>query len=144
MHHRPHCIGISCRYLPLAWLPVVFAVGLTATASAHDLNGAWVTSIDACDKVFVKKGRQTVLAPDADFYGSGFVVDGTTIRGKLATCKITSLREDGQAVHIRAACATDIMLSSNEFVLTRVENDKLVRAFPGIPEMDTPYYRCVR
>jgi hypothetical protein len=144
MRHRPRCFGISGCDLPSAILPLAFAMGLTATAAAHDLDGAWVTSIDSCDKVFVKKGRLTLLAPDADFYGSGFVVDGTTIRGKLATCRITSLRQDGQAVHIRAACATDIMLSNNEFVLTRVEGDKLVRAFPGIPEMDTPYYRCVR
>jgi hypothetical protein len=117
-------------------------LGTLGPVAAASIDGDWVTDLGACKKVFVKKGGQSYLARDADLYGSGFVISGTTIRGKLATCKITSLKEEGATVRVRAACATDIMLSDNQFELTMQGADKLVRAFPGVPEMDTPFYRC--
>ena len=120
----------------------VLSASVNGFVYAADINGAWTTDADACKKMFVKKGNRISLASDADIYGSGFVIDGTTIRGKIATCKITSLKEDGSTLHLNAACATDIMVSNNQFDLKMVDNNKLVRAFPGIPEMDTPYYRC--
>jgi hypothetical protein len=112
------------------------------TAAALDINGAWVTDLGICDKVLVKRGARTDLAPNSDLYGSGFVIDGASIRGKIASCKITSRRENGSTVHIQAACATDILVSANQFSLTMVRDGELVRAYPGIPEMDTSYFRC--
>src|SRR3954447_11828808 len=128
--------------MALAVLQLLAAGLFCSTARAVDLDGAWATDAGSCSKVFVKKGGQTRLSPSADLYGSGFVIDGSAIRGKIATCKITSLKEDGPTVHIEAACATDIMHSSNDFTLKRIDDNKLVRAYPGIPEMDTLYFRC--
>jgi hypothetical protein len=111
-------------------------------AKAAEIDGAWSTSPESCKKVFTKKGKQVVLARDADFYGSGFVIDGPMIRGKLATCKITSMKENGGTFQLQTACTTDISVSTNQFELKKVDADKIMRAFPGLPEMDTPYYRC--
>ena len=130
-----------CRLACIAALSLL-SNSINGYGNAADINGAWTTDVAACKKIFVNKGNRISLTSDADLYGSGFVVDGTMICGKIATCKITSLKEDGSTLHLNAACATDIMMSSNQFDLKMVDNNKLVRAFPGIPEMDTPYYRC--
>src|SRR5690349_19712323 len=85
----------------LPWLGLVWSTG---SCLAADINGAWVTDTAACDKVFVKNGGQLHLSGDADIYGSGFVVDGSTVRGKIATCKVTSRKDDGVTIHLQAAC----------------------------------------
>lgn len=134
--------AVSAAYLMIGALLFAAAEGSTAAADAADINGAWSTNVDACSKVFIKKGNQAYLAKDADMYGSGFVVDGTTVRGKIATCKVTSRKDDGATIHLQAACATDIIVSSNQVDLKMIGQDQLIRIVPGIPEMDTHYYRC--
>jgi hypothetical protein len=113
-----------------------------SAAAASNVDGAWASNKESCKQLFVQKGKQTHLAPKADLYGSGFVIDGKAIRGKIATCTIKSRQEDGNTVRFDATCATDISLSSNRFELTMVDDNKVMRAFPGVPELDTPYYRC--
>ena len=120
----------------------VFAVLLPQAAVAANLDGSWATNLDACKDIFVKKGNAVSLARDADLYGSGFVISGNMVRGKIATCKITSMKEAGKTIHVRSTCATDISVSNNQFDLKILDKDKLIRAVPGVPEMDTPYYRC--
>ncbi len=124
--------------------PAALALWLAATAlaAAADINGAWATNLEACGKMFAKKGGKTVMTRDADFHGSGFVVDGAVIRGKIATCKITSRKQDGQTLRLQGTCATDITVTSNKLDLRLVGDNELIRVVPGIPELDTPYYRC--
>jgi hypothetical protein len=112
-------------------------------ARAADITGAWATDVGVCDKIFQKKGNVLTLANRSDTLGGGFVIDGTTIRGKTANCKIKKQREEGDAVYLIAACATDIMLSDVEMALRIVDKDRVARFFPGLPELETPYYyRC--
>jgi hypothetical protein len=77
--------------------------------------------------------------------GSGFVIDGTQIRGKTANCKIKSRREDGDVVYLLATCASDIMLSDVQMALRVIDKDRVSRFFPGMPEVSSPdYFRCPR
>jgi hypothetical protein len=117
-----------------------FAFG--QVAQAFNLNGAWATNKDVCAKVFEQRSGKTYLSREADFYGSGFVVDGRVLRGKMAMCRITSQKDDGSTVRLQASCATDVMVSSNKIDFKIVDGGKLIRVVPGMPEMDTPYYRC--
>jgi len=41
-----------------------------------------------------------------------------------------------------AACATDIMLSDVQFSVRSVNANEILRMFPNMPGMETPYYRC--
>lgn len=140
------CLGIAVsavrRRLELGGVVLACLTLLAAGAGANELDGAWSTRLEECSNIFTKKGNQTVLADRADFFGSGFVVAGNMIRGKIATCKILSTKKKGSTFQLRTTCATDITISNNNFELTFVEADKVVRSFPGIPEMNTPYYRC--
>jgi hypothetical protein len=121
---------------------MILITGGIVPAAAAEIDGAWSTDPDVCDKMFVKNGGKTMLTTNADLFGSGFVINGNLIRGKMATCKITSLRQDGSKLHLRASCATEITLTDNSFDLNMDGPNKVVRAYPGLPELDMPYYRC--
>jgi hypothetical protein len=114
------------------------------TALAADVNGAWATDVTVCDKIFRKKGGVLALSNRSDTLGGGFIIDGDAIRGKNANCKIKARKQAGDLVHFVAACATDLMLSNYELTLKVIDDNRVARVFAGMPEMETPYYRCPR
>jgi hypothetical protein len=84
---------------------VIASVGFSAVvSSAHstDLTGVWASDPAVCDKVFVKQRNRTSFAKTADLYGSGFIIDGNRITGKIVRCTIKSSKEDGFLVHLIA------------------------------------------
>ncbi len=118
------------------------SLAFTGATQAASVDGAWVTNPSACNQVFVKKGGKINFTRAADMYGSGFIVEGDKLRGKIATCKVKARKEDGDTVNILATCATDIMFSDNQFSLKIVDQNKITRIFPGLPELKTDYFRC--
>jgi hypothetical protein len=125
---------------------VVATTGLTLLEEAHavDLSGAWATDAGECSQVFIRKGRANQIGFTAlsEQHGGGFIVEADRLRGKFASCKIKSRKDDGQIVNIIAGCATDIMLSNVQFSLKVLEPNKISRLFPGIMDMEISYYRC--
>jgi len=119
---------------------LVFFAGAQPVA-ADEIEGAWATDEEHCAKVFENRNGRTVLAQDSDLYGGGFVIDGNRITGKMATCTIKNRKQDGDTIHLVAACATDIMFSSVPFSL-RLGNGQLTRLFPGMDNIQITYRRC--
>jgi hypothetical protein len=113
-------------------------------ARAVDLAGAWATNANECRRVFVRKGHanQIEFSEFSDQFGGGFIAEAGRLRGKFASCKIKSRKEDGQRVNIIAGCATDIMLSIVQFSLRILGPNKVSRVFPGAMDMEIDYYRC--
>lgn len=109
---------------------------------AGDIDGAWASDADACGKIFMKTRDSLVFAQDADLHGSGFIITGNRIRGKLANCAIKLRKNEGDTVHLAAACSTDVAVETVPFTLRIVGDDTIVRLFPGIPELETSYHRC--
>ena len=68
---------------------------LSSQAQAFDLTGAWATSAEQCNKVFIKKGNQIDFTPFSEEYGRGFVADGNELRSKTTRCTIKSRKEVG-------------------------------------------------
>jgi hypothetical protein len=129
----------------------VLACALTVSAcvlacahrsQANELDGAWANSETACGKVFVKRNNRMAIARDSDIYGSGFIIEGNRIRGKIVTCTIKTRKQDGAVLHLIATCSTDTALQNVQFSLKLDGKDTIVRMFPGVPELDTPYFRC--
>ena len=120
------------------------AVGLLFVVPAHaaDINGAWANDVSVCSKIFVKDKNRISMASNADFYGSGFIIEGEEIRGKIATCHIRARKDDGPIVHLLADCSTDVAVSTNQFSLRIDDGNKLTRFFSGMPGMEMAYFRC--
>ena len=113
-----------------------------AEASPVDIDGAWTLRTSECDKVFEKNGRTISLTSVSDAHGSGFIIDGNRLRGKLVDCEIKTRREEGRVVHLIAACATEVALSNVQFSLRVDDEGNITRIFPGIPELQLSYVRC--
>src|SRR5450631_4406858 len=82
---------------------------LNSQAQAFDLTGAWATSADRCDKVFVKKGNNISFAQFSQECGGGFVADGDEVISKAGRCTMRSSKETGDAIDFRAAGSSEIM-----------------------------------
>jgi hypothetical protein len=126
----------------VAVLVVVSAMLCPLHARAQDYNGAWANNADACAKLFAKDGGRTIILPDADLHGSGLIIDGNQIRGKMARCTVKARKQDGDIVHLGATCSTDVAVETVQFTLKAAGPDKIIRVFPGLPELDTSYVRC--
>jgi hypothetical protein len=111
---------------------------------AFELTGAWAASADQCGKVFIRKGRANEVGFTAlsDRHGGGFIVEANRIRGKFATCIIKSRKDDGQTLNLMVGCKADIMLSNIQFSLKVLDDNSIVRQFPGIEGLEIKYYRC--
>lgn len=118
------------------------ALLLATAARAVDLNGAWASDVGVCDKIFQVKNKITSIRRESDLYGSGFIVDGNQLRGKVAKCSIKSRKDEGDLVNLIAVCSTDIALSTVQFSLRADGENQLTRIFPGLPEMSVSYARC--
>ena len=125
-------------------LVISSAVFLLFSSSAHSIefNGAWANDPSICDKIFVKQNAKLAMTKDADNYGSGFIVDGNQIRGKLASCNIKSRKEDAGLVHLITSCSTDVALQTVQMSFKIDSENQITRIFPGVPEMATSYTRC--
>src|SRR5689334_7733241 len=68
----------------LAFAMTLFAASMLVprNANAFDLTGAWASQSDLCGLVFTKKDGKVVFAELSDLYGSGFVIEGKSIRGR--------------------------------------------------------------
>lgn len=134
---------ILLRRGALAGLLLLGSCWATAgTATAFDLNGAWATSVDQCEKVFTRQGGKLAFSADSDVYGGGFIVDGDQMIGRTARCKVKARKDNGDSVNLVAACATDIMLSSVQFSVKALDANSLVRMFPGMEDLEIRYHRC--
>lgn len=127
-----------------ATLPVLCLSFMLCGTQVHafDLSGAWAGDASICSKIFVKNKNSISIARNSDVYGSGFIVSGNKIRGKIATCNITSRKEDAGVLNIIAVCSTDIALSTTQFQLKIDSDDKVTRLFPGMPDLTFAYVRC--
>jgi len=107
-------------------------------AFAASLDGAWATDADACSKIFAKKNHKIVFTNDADLYGSGIIISGNKLQGKLGACHVVSRHVQGANVNISATCATDIAFSALSIILRADDNNTITRLFPSMPGMELP------
>jgi hypothetical protein len=110
---------------------------------ATDFDGSWATDASMCNKVFVKKGEGISFAQDSDQYGGGFILEGNKVRGQFQTCTVKARKEDGNVIHMIAACASDIMTSNIQFSARVIDDNTITRIFPGMgDELSIRYSRC--
>jgi hypothetical protein len=128
----------------LLGIPALLAGLLSFVAPSHaiDLNGRWSSDPALCDKIFVKKGKQVVFSELSDLYGSGFIIEGNRIRGKVARCTIKSRKEEGDTLRLSATCATIIAPQDLELSLQTVDDNTVARLFPGSSAMRVDFHRC--
>jgi hypothetical protein len=136
---------IVLRNLVLAAAVSLCSTSLSAQrTNAFELTGAWATSADQCTKVFARKGRANTVSFTnfSGVYGGGFIAESDRLKGKFENCLIKSRKESGQTINLLVACASGIMLSKVQFFLKVIDDNTIIREFPGMEGMDVKYHRC--
>lgn len=142
---KPASGNLTCGHALRAFATTLGAsVYLLATNPVHaiELKGAWANDESACPKIFERRGDRIAISRSADIYGSGFIIEENRIRGQIATCAIKSRKQDGAVLHMHTTCSTDVALQDVQFSVRPESDNKIIRIFPGIAELDRPYYRC--
>ena len=128
---------------PAARMLLCACVLFSFSAHAFDLNGAWTTNPENCDKIFVAENNRLTMTRNPDFFGSSFIADGDQLKGSAKVCKITNRKEENGVLHLIASCTTDIAVLGTQEVSVKIDNDnQLTRIFPSFPEVGTPFHRC--
>jgi len=127
-------------------LCVLLVPGCSAPSAAGplaaDIHGAWTSNSAHCSKIFSKRKGGIAFTKIADLYGSGFIVDGRKIRGRLSRCEVKQRTDDGATIHLVASCAADIMLADVQLSLKVIDRNKVTRVFPGASGTERTYERC--
>jgi hypothetical protein len=126
----------------LAVLVLMASVSCLTCAQAFDLTGLWATDSEACDKIFETKNKKSSFRKDSDLYGGGFIVEGSRVRGRMARCNVKSSKQNEDTIHMMLGCATDIMLQNVQFSVKVVDDNRVIRFFPGVDGMELGYVRC--
>jgi hypothetical protein len=69
-------------------------------------------------------------------------MEGNRVQGQMQTCTIKTRKEDGNVIHMIAACASDIVASNVQFSAKIIDDSTIARIFPGMPEFTLSYSRC--
>jgi hypothetical protein len=121
---------------------VAAQVGLSFPSYAIDLTGAWATDAKGCGKMFTKAGKSISFKRNSDMFGGGFIAEANVIRGRMAKCSIKTRKEDGAVTHIIAQCSSDIMVGQMQLSFKAVDDNSIIRQFPGMEGMEISYSRC--
>jgi len=109
---------------------------------AFELSGAWATQADVCNKIFAKEKATIVFKRNSAVFGGGFVAERRTIRGPVGKCTIKATTDDGAITHVIATCSTDVMVGSVQFSFKVINDNHIVRYYPGMEGIEVSYYRC--
>jgi hypothetical protein len=61
----------------------------------------------------------------------------------MASCTIKARKDDGQMVHMLAACSSGIMLSNVQLSIKVTDANTILRFFPGMgDDLSIAYSRC--
>jgi hypothetical protein len=133
---------ISTSILAASML-IVAQTGASTSANAFDLDGAWTNqSVEICKNIFTRTGKAVSFRPDAQDYGTGFIIEGNSIRGQTSKCSVKAKKEVGDMLHLIAVCSMGIMTDQVQLSFKVSDDNKVTRVFPGMDGYDIPYVRC--
>jgi len=134
-------MGSRACMLRLTGLSLVMIVA-GYEVQAADIDGVWASDAAQCKNIFQKTGNRVSFSKDADLHGSGFIIEGNQLRGKLGSCTVRSRKDEGPEVNIVAVCSTDVAISTVQFRFRLTEPNRILREFPGMPDLQMGYERC--
>jgi hypothetical protein len=123
-------------------LQTIAQAGSIGSSQAFDLVGAWTADTSVCAKLFTKTAKAISFKRDSADHGTGFIVAGNVIRGPRTKCTIKSKKESGPETTLLASCASDIMVDQIQFNFKVVDDNTILRQFPGMESLGTSFARC--
>lgn len=137
-----------------ACLVRVTALGLSLGASAAALDaraagaglsgyqGAWVLSGRDCAQVYSSAGKGVSFKKPLDLFAPAFMVSGNRLRTPAASCRIASVRPDGERQTLILDCANAVAANEVKVFMKIMPNGFLKRYYSQEDTAGIDYERC--
>jgi hypothetical protein len=106
------------------------------------LQGAWLEQSMACGDVYASKGKGVAFKNPASMFAPAFIVSGSQIRTPYASCRIISLKPDGDRQALALGCSTQISVTNVKALVSLKEDGTLYRYLNDGDTTGSKYQRC--
>jgi hypothetical protein len=134
-------IHLVLRFTVFA-LAMSVGAGEVSAAQPDAYQGAWVTDMNTCSKVFTTKNGKVTFAKHLGDALPGIIIEGKRIHGATASCSVASSKQNGDATTFLLNCQSQIMFGTMTVTVRMKDPDTLVRIDPDFAEVETTYHRC--
>lgn len=135
----------------LAGLAIAFGLGMSLTISdtmaqggLSGYQGAWLTGSEECTEVYSSTGKGTSFKKPVDIFAPAFIVTGNRLRTPQASCRIKSVKPDGNRQRLVLNCANAVSGNEVQVLMAPQSDGSLKRYFNEHDTTGTEYRRCTR
>lgn len=113
-------------------------------AGLSSYQGAWLAQGPECAEVYSSTGKGPSFKTPLDIFAPAFIVAGNRLRTPMASCRIKSVRSDGEREVFRLSCANAVAGEEVKVLMATMPDGSLRRYFNDHDKVGTPYQRCLR
>jgi hypothetical protein len=115
-----------------------------AEAGLSAYQGAWLAQGSSCTDVFTPAGQGMSFKKPVDIFAPAFVISGNRLRTPMATCRIKSVRPNGDRQVLTLACANAVSTADVKVLMAASSDGSLKRYFNDEDTVGSRYQRCSR
>lgn len=130
--------------LSLILVPVVMASAALAQGGLAAYQGAWLSGSMDCAEVYTFAGKETSFKRPVDIFAPAFTVSGSRLRTPQASCRIKSVRQNGERQLLMLACANAVSGNEVRVFMAPQPDGSLKRYFNAQDSVGTAYKQCSR
>ena len=116
--------------------------GAMAQSSLAGYQGAWLSGGVDCAEVYTSAGKGTSFKKPVDIFAPAFIVSGNRLRTPQASCRIKSVRPNGDRQRLVLDCANAVAGTEVRVLMAPQPDGSLKRYFNEQDTGCTGYKRC--
>jgi hypothetical protein len=136
MHINSACVAVTTLLIAILSSDDASADGIEA------VQGAWAIQGSSCSDVFATENGKISLRKRQDDALPGFIVDGRTLKGGAAECKIASFKPRPDGMSLLLSCESQISFGNLKVTLKIPDPNSLIRVDDEFPDITTSFHRC--
>lgn len=131
--------GVVLGLAAFAVAPAAMAQGGLAA-----YQGAWLSGGTDCAEVYASAGKGTSFKKPVDMFAPAFIVSGSRLRTPQASCRIKSVRQNGDRQLLDLDCANAVAGNEVQVLMAPQSDGTLKRYFNAQDTAGTAYRQCSR
>ena len=118
--------------------------GAMAQGGLSGYQGAWLAGGADCAEIYSSAGKGTSFKKPVDIFAPAFIVSGSPLRTRIASCRIKSVRPTGERQLLILDCANAVAGNEVRVLMMPQPDGSLKRYFNEHDTLGTRYERCSR
>lgn len=125
-------------------LALVVSSTVAAQTGPGDYQGAWLVQGGDCAEIYSSSGKSTTFRKPVDLFAAAFILSGNRLRTPQASCRIKSMRPNGDRKLLLLDCANAVSGNDVRVQMGAAPDGTLRRYFNDQDTTGTAYQRCSR